>query len=131
MKTETEYKHTPGPWKAELTSDQAMCPITYYEITGDSMAWVAQVAAGSLRTEDTARANAELIAQAPALLLERDALKVQLREQKGLYDNEKTISAKLEEANKELIEALEKIESSSFITEAQEIALSALTKLHS
>ena len=64
-------KHTQGEWYLTdgLLHDLNVCPINYYEISNKKdMLWVAHVAAGSMRVDGEAEANAKLISAAPELL---------------------------------------------------------------
>lgn len=55
-------KHTPGPWQHEGPS-----PGGHWAIFGPDGAWIADLAPGSV-TEAEHKANAQLVAVAPALL---------------------------------------------------------------
>jgi hypothetical protein len=71
MKTQTE-QHTPGPWTAEPEEASEGRGIA---ICGkDAIVATILPAEGGPGLDDTDRANAALIAQAPALLAERDRL---------------------------------------------------------
>jgi hypothetical protein len=61
----TEEGFTKGEWSInpELERDENMCPIPYYKINNSAdILWVAHVAAGHLKNEGEAEANAHLIA---------------------------------------------------------------------
>lgn len=69
----SEGKHTPGPWHANTPADEHYAKgSTIRDTEGDIVAVVHACNRGSTI------ANARLIAQAPALLAERDALRAEV-----------------------------------------------------
>ncbi|MHC4622222.1 MAG: hypothetical protein ACYTEQ_31190 [Planctomycetota bacterium] len=72
---EKEGKHTPGPWKVVQTPD---CLLTI--VGGHTEHFIAYVGEDDAHNEVEERANAELLASAPRLRAERDALLAALQE---------------------------------------------------
>lgn len=68
----SEHKHTPGPWKCHPVSDKIANSFRWYSISGPE---TSQSVRDVLEKE--VQANAELIARAPELLTENEALKAE------------------------------------------------------
>lgn len=65
----TDLKHAPGPWECSVQGDKS---IVIWTARGQAVAKVPK--SSGLYTQAEVEANAALIAQAPTLLTERDAL---------------------------------------------------------
>lgn len=105
--------HTPGPWKDDsiLFSAGWRCVV---RLPGDRLIDIADPR--DRKTDDEDKANAALIASAPDLLVERDSLKLQLKNGSGQIDGLLFAAKEAEERqrasdlqNRELQEQLQKL----------------------